>query len=152
MAIQKLLSPELYNTIFMEMGYGIIVSDKDGNFIMWNKTAQELFEKELELSADQRETYEFEVYGIDKKTKLHKDQYAMNRGLRGEHVKGEKMFIKNFQKPDGIYVKISSFPIFSEKEIEAVFVVVEDINQQQIFYDGIINRIVELETYLRKAD
>lgn len=149
----KLLSPELYNSILMQMGYGVIVSDKDGKFIMWNTIAQDLFEKELQLSEDDRLTYDFQVYSLDRKTRRTPDQYAMNQALFGKAVKADKVFVKNGQRPDGIYLKVSAFPVFDENNnaVKAAFVILEDITQEQMFYDSVINKITELESYLKKG-
>jgi signal transduction histidine kinase len=149
MSSENNLPIELYHSVLNEMPYGIIVADITGKFILWNDNARPIVNDELAKSLQQNWVDDFGVFNIDKTTKYRTEDLPMSKALRGESSPGEKMYIKHAGLEEGVYLKVSSYPIKKEDQIIAGVIIMEDITQEQILYDNIISKINELETYLK---
>lgn len=152
MSSENKTSINLYIKIIDIMPYGMIVADKNGKFILWNEKADPIFTNKSVSCTKEEWVEKFGVYHTDKVTKFKTEDLPMVRALRGETVKGERMYLTNTSNPEGMFLKVSSFPIYSDNsnEIEAAVIVIDDITQEQLLYDSVIAKIAELESYLKK--
>lgn len=141
---------ETYRRVVDNLPHGIIVSDAEGKFIIWNEKALPMFPDGLFQSKQENWVEDFGVYQIDKITKYKTEELPMSKALKGVTTANEKMYIQHGEK-EGIFLKVSSYPIYNceHDELEAGVVLIEDITQEQILYDNIINKINELENYLK---
>lgn len=140
------LSYKLVNII----PYGVIIANKDGKFIFWNKNSQPVFTERLRESVKENWTEEFGVYSVDKTTKYETEDLPMCKALKGETVVGEKMFVIHEDCPDGVYLKVSAYPILDgNNTIEAGAIIFEDITQEQLAFEEIVRGLNDLEVYLR---
>ena len=139
----------LHKAILNSIPYGILVANKDGKFIFWNEVTYKTFKKELINSEQQNWVDDWGVFSVDKKTKYQTEEVPLSRALRGEIVTGEKLCISTEGRPC-VFIKVSAFPIWTkEGEIEAGIVVFDDITKEQTMYDNILQKIGELENYLK---
>lgn len=146
-------SIELYGKILNVLDYGVIIANSDGEFIFSNNFAKTLFKERIEASTETRRTTDYEIYRIDKKTKVNIDGYAITRALRGISVNKDKMFVKNNKyEHGGFYMKVSSFPLYDKDKIEAAVMIFEDITKEQILYDALEVGITEIQSSLNKIN
>lgn len=148
------LSIELYGKILNILDYGVIVANSDGEFIFSNNFAKTLFKERIEASMEVRKATDYEVYRIDRKTKIGADGYAITRALKGISVNKDKMFVKNDKyEYGGLYIKISSFPLCDNSDnIEGAVIIFEDITREQILYDALEVGITEIQLSLNKIN
>lgn len=145
-----IISIELVQKLLNSMIYGVIIADKTGNFIYWNEPAK-LIMSSNSNSQQQEWIDDFGVYTTDKSRKYLTEELPMSKGLRGEISKGEKMFVKNIDIPNGVYLKVNGFPIYNEDGIiDGAAIIFEDITEEQLMYDSVISKINELEIYLKE--
>lgn len=144
------MTPELYATVMADIPYTMIIANLEGKFIFWNKSAYKLFKKELKESEQDDWVDDWGVYNLDKTTKYATEDIPLSRALRGETVTAEKLYLHTAGR-DGLYIKVSAFPIFDEEnKIKAGVVVCEDITTEQQLYESIIHKINDLESYLKE--
>ena len=153
MSLENNITCELYYKILNGMPHGVVVADKHGKFILWNKSADPVFNSKTVESSKSNWIKDFGIYKVDKKELFKDEDIPMNRALRGESVNGEKMFVKNTNVPNGIFLKISSYPIYEDNgvDIKAAVIIFDDITKEQILYEIVIKKINELENYLKNT-
>lgn len=150
----KTISINLFEKLVDVMPYGIIVANIDSEFILHNTVARHFFDSELQDTTENRWSGEYGIFSLDKTVRYTLENTPAQRALRGEVVKYEKYFIKSKIIPQGFYLKVSSYPIYSSVDcnvVEAAAVVFEDITEEQEFYDNVINKFEEIEKYLREV-
>jgi len=124
-----------YNTlkaVFDNVGEGVIVADKTGNFILFNSAAEKILgigPKAVPI-ADWMSVYG--CYYEDKITPFPSENLPLARALKGESVSGEIIFIKNPERPAGIYIFVSAWPIRGDSGvISHAIVIIRDITDSK---------------------
>ncbi len=140
---------ELYLKVLKAMPYGIIISDKSSNFVFWNDKASHIMHITAQAIKQQDWVKKFGVYDLDKTTMYKTEDLPMSKALRGEFIDSEKLYIKNENMEEGIYIKVTAFPVLENDEIIAAVVMFDDITDEQTLYDSVIHKITELESYLK---
>lgn len=143
------ISKEFLTDAFHALSHGVIISDAQGQFVFVNKQAVSLFGSELERKLDDRWKEGSGLFEIDNKTPYDINKTPMARALKGEVVISEKIFVKTQNNPEGFYIKVCAYPIYNNSTLIAAIVTFEDITHEQKLYDNIINKISELENYLK---
>ena len=124
-----------YNTlkaIFDNIGEGVIVADKSGNFILFNSAAEKILgvgPKDIPV-ADWMSVCS--SYYEDKITPFPSENLPLTRALRGESITNEIIFIKNPQRPAGIYILVSAWPIRYENGVVShAMVIIRDMTDSR---------------------
>lgn len=141
--------PKLYLKVLKAIPYGIIISDKNSEFVFWNEKASYIMHMTAQAIKQQDWAKKFGVYSLDKATMYKTEDLPMSKALLGEFVEGEKLYIKNENMSEGIYIKVTAFPILEDKTIVAAVVMFDDITEEQKLYESVIYKITELESYLK---
>lgn len=137
-----------FKSILDGMPYGIIVVDINKFFIYFNNVAKSVFNN-ISIRSEHTWTNDHNVYKVDKKTRITKEDSIVLRTLKGEIVSGEKLYIANINNNDGIFIKTYSFPIYNSiGVIEVAIIVFEDITKDELYLESIMKKITELEKYL----
>ena len=130
-SVQTLIKEnETLQSILNSLGEGVIVADSEGNFLYFNPIA----EKILGLGSQDVELEEWSsVYGTyypDKITIYPSEQLPLARAIKGETVLNELIFIKNPERPEGIFIEVSANPLRnSEGAIIGGMVIVRDVTK-----------------------
>lgn len=145
----KNLTNSLYEILVNTMPHGIAITDTKGRFILWNKTAEEMFPISMFLTPTRSAWASvFGAYTVDRKQEYKFEDLPLSKSLRGQWVKCEKVYIKNDKYPAGLYLRISSYPLIEDNELKAAAVVFEDITEEQLIFDEVINKFEEIKLYL----
>lgn len=141
---------ETYRKVVDHLPHGVIVANAEGKFIIWNEKALPMFPDGLFDSKQEDWVEDFGIYQIDKITKYETAELPMSKALKGIVTDNEKMYVQYGEK-EGVFLKVSSYPIYNceNTELEAGVILIEDVTQEQLLYDNIINKINELEIYLK---
>lgn len=103
----------LLRTVVDSMGDGLIVADRDGNYLLTNPEMERLvgmYRPDADLS-QRSETYG--LYYPDRKTLIPSERLPLARALRdGESTDDFDVFIRNAGHPDGILVSINGRPLY----------------------------------------
>ncbi len=143
-SITPLISIDLLSKIIQTLDVATIVSDTNGNFLIWNDKADSIFKKEISRGADYKSAYK--TYDLEN-NEIPLNNTALARALKGETVISQKYFIDGDL---GVYIEVSSKPIFdNEGRIEAAVATFTDITKQQMFWNDLLNTIKSMEDDLK---
>lgn len=129
--------------------FGIIVSDLEGTFIYYNEVANKAFNYEINTHEKSRWIGDLGVYSLNG-TKYEHNEVPIKRSLRGEIVQAEKVLVKSKINTDGVYLKIYSYPVYTDDNIiEGAVSIFEDITKEEVYLENIIGKITNLESYIK---
>ena len=123
----------LMEAIFNSISDGIVVSDKDGKYVMFNETAKEM------AGSDPKNVYTTqapETFGLfqseRQETLFPADELPLAQALRGAYPDNIEMVIRNSQLPDGLDVSVSARPIYDENGgVSGGVSVIRDISERK---------------------
>ena len=98
-------------SVLNRLGEGVIIADKAGNFVYFNPVAENI------LGIGKQEISQVEwssVYGTfypDQVTPFPSERLPLARAINGEEVSSELIFIKNPERPAGVFIEVSAFPL-----------------------------------------
>jgi len=122
----------LLQLILHSMSDGIIVADKQGQFLVFNPAAQQIFGNG---AADIHEDEWAEQYGLflpDQVTPFPTDELPLSRAIRGEETKDVEMFVRHAGAPDGCWVLTSGRPLRDEfGQLKGGVIVCRDISDRK---------------------
>lgn len=146
MNLENKLLLETYKEIIEKIPYGIIITNNKGEVIFCNSVTEKILSKNI-FKKDWLKN--MEIFTTNKDSKFSTEENPLVRALNGEIISGERLYIK--KEEEEIYIKISAYPIYEKdnKTISLVIIIFEDVTKEQILYDSVINKINELELYLK---
>ncbi|MYE88173.1 PAS domain S-box protein [Candidatus Poribacteria bacterium] len=108
---------QLMETVFNQMSDGVVLADKEGQYIMSNRTAEQMTGRSLQQPVGIRDAVE--LYGFflpDEKTPFPADQLPIARTLRGEPANNIGMFVYNPSvMREGIHLSVSARPLYDSQ-------------------------------------
>jgi PAS domain S-box-containing protein len=102
---------EILQSILANMGDGVVVADKFGNFLVFNPAAERMFGKGAMHMPPAEWSHNFGLYLPDKVTPFPHDQLPMTRSIRGEDVDNIEMFVRHEKAPHGLWTRITGRPL-----------------------------------------
>ncbi|MBN1481029.1 SpoIIE family protein phosphatase [candidate division KSB1 bacterium] len=107
---------KLIQKILNSIGEGVIVANKDGDFLFFNSIAENI----LGIGMRKIDPEKWgDVYGCfypDKKTPFPSEQIPLAQTLKTGKAANEILFIKNPHKSDGVFIDIVSTPILGDND------------------------------------
>lgn len=101
----------LLKDIFYHLADGVIVSDLDGRFLLFNPSAEEMLGLGAQDVTPDRWTEAYGCYLADTVTPFPSEDLPLARALRGEEIVDEPIFIRNPHKPSGTWISVSGKPL-----------------------------------------
>lgn len=102
---------EILQSILNSLGEGVIVADRDGHFLYFNPTAENILGIGLEEIASSAWSTVYGTYYPDQVTPYPSDQLPLARAIRGELISNELIFIRNPQRPEGVLIEVTASPM-----------------------------------------
>ncbi|MCJ8165531.1 PAS domain-containing protein [Pontibacter sp. E15-1] len=123
-------SEQRLKTVIANIGEGVIVANRQGKFILFNKNAEEILGVGAAEVSIPDWTSAYGVYKLDGKTVFPPEELPLARALKGEITDSVEMLIKNERYPNGRYISVTGRPIKNEEgEITAGVVDFRDVTQ-----------------------
>ena len=124
---------QLMETVFNSMSEGVVVADATGRQLVFNSSAEQITGMGVTSYEPSQWAERYGLFFPDKKTLIPVDQNPLARAIRGESVDGFEAFVRNEERPEGIYVSATGRPIRNQgtNEIKAGVVVFRDVTQQK---------------------
>ena len=120
---------DVMDTVFNSMREGVLVNDETGRRLLANASALEVAGTEESDGIEHWAEY-YGIYLPDGETLLPVDQNPMVRALHGETTDWCELFVRNPQRPQGIYVGVSARPLKRPyRGLSAGVVVFQDITE-----------------------
>ena len=136
---------QLMEAIFNSISDGVIVADEEGKFNMFNPSAEQIVGIGMLDIPPEEWTELYGVFYPDKKTHVPTDQLPLVRSMNGEEIDDIELFIRNEQRPDGVYVSASGRPLMKEgKKQSGGVVAFRDVTQEKMAEDALQKTIDEL--------
>ncbi|MFD3002003.1 PAS domain-containing protein [Pontibacter toksunensis] len=108
-------SEKRLNAVVASIGEGIVVADSQGNFLLFNKNAEEILgigAAEMPLAAW---STRYGVFRPDGKTVFPSEELPLAKALKGEASDDVEMLIRNRKHPKGRYISVTGRPIIDKK-------------------------------------
>ena len=109
---EKLLqqSETLYS-ILDSIAEGVIIADHEGRFIYFNRVAQDILGIGRQETDPTQWTVIYGCYYPDQITPYPSDQLPLALAMKDQIVQDELIYIKNPQRPEGVFISVSAGPI-----------------------------------------
>ncbi len=124
---------QLLETVFNSISDGVIVADAEGQFTIFNPSAEQIVGIGMLDTPPEQWTDQYGIFLPDQKTHLPTDQIPLVRAVQGHNTDDMELFIRNEKKPDGVYISVSGRPL--EKDVDGHgggVVVFHDITARKI--------------------
>ncbi len=119
---------QLMKAVFDNIYDGIAVLSLRGEVLFINPSIQRIFGAGLPDTLPSKWPEPYGVFYPDKETRVPVDQILSTHISRGEGIRGEELFVRNEEKPEGIHIRVSAIPLFDEnQEVVACVCIVRDI-------------------------
>jgi sigma-B regulation protein RsbU (phosphoserine phosphatase) len=105
----------ILHTILKGLAEGVIVSDQDGKFVLFNPAAERILGIGSRDITPNEWTTTYGCYRMDKVTPYPSEELPLARSMRGEEVLDEVIYIRNPGQPEGVWVSTSSHPLLDER-------------------------------------
>ena len=137
----------LMDAIFNSISDGVIVANKDGKYVMFNKTAQEMGGYNPDNISVKHSPETFGLFEPDGKTLFSPDKLPIARVLRGEYPDNVEMVVRNQRLPYEISVSVSARPIYDENgAVNGGVSLIRDISEIKTAHNQITATNEQLET------
>src|SRR5688572_8911168 len=120
-------------SILDNIGEGVIVADKDGNFIIFNKRAEEILGVGSINESWDEWVEEYGVFLPDGVTHFPENEMPLYRALHGESADNVELYIKTEKFPFGRWIAVTGRPVFNDtqEEIIAGVIIFRDITPRK---------------------
>ena len=119
---------QLLEAVFNGMGDSVVVVDEDGNYVMFNKRADEMGGLKLRKMKSTDSPREIGLFLPDGKSRFPEDRLPLVRALQGRDSDNVEMVMRNEFLPEDTHVSVTARPIKDYKgKITGGVSVVRDI-------------------------
>ena len=131
---------EILRSILSNMGDGVVVADKDGNFLVFNPAAERMFGNGATATPTSDWSQRYGLFLPDKTTPFPHDQLPMVRSIRGEEVDNIEVFVRHEKVQHGLWTRITGRPLrASNGDLLGGVTVCSDITEvkeEELFREG----------------
>ena len=107
----------LMDAVFNSISDGIIVANKEGQYVLVNKTAKEIAGKEVEDTHFREASEKFGLFDPETRQLYPTDELPIARALRGEYAENIEILRHSEQLPRAVHMSISARPIYDENGV-----------------------------------
>ena len=105
-------SKRLMDTVFANIDDGVIACDPDGNYQIFNRSAERIVGTYLPDVAIEHRSERYGLYYQDGVTLMPSEQLPLTRALRNDEATDNvDLVVRNEQRPDGVRIRVSGRPL-----------------------------------------
>lgn len=137
---------ELLQSILRSTGDGVIVADKEGNYILFNDAAVAILGFGPSSEPVDKRADKYGLYLPDMKTPYPPENLPLLRAINGAEVTDEQIFLRNLRRPNGVWISVNASPLKdSGGQIIGGVLTIRDITERKILaemwrkYEFIVN-------------
>ena len=106
---------ELMDTAFKSISDGIVVANAKGEFLYVNPAAEQIVGMGATDGPQEEWADRYGTFHPDRETPMATEELPLIRAIhRGESVDEEDVFIRNRNRPDGVYIRVSARPLLND--------------------------------------
>lgn len=125
-------SEKLLQSILQNMGEGVIVADKDGHFLLFNKEAERIHGIGKKDISPEEWTRQYNLYLPDKKTPYPIDEVPLHKAIKGESMDGTEFYIKHALTEKGKMLICNARPLIdANNSLMGGILVIRDITERK---------------------
>jgi PAS domain S-box-containing protein len=142
----------LLQAVLDNVGDGLIVADLEGRFLVFNPAAERILGIGAEAIPPEAWVAHYGVYISDRLTLCPFDQLPLIRAIRGEAADNVEIFIRNSQKPEGVWIDTTIRPFYDQTEqIAGGIVAFRDVTQKKAIDEALRQREQEFRTLVENS-
>ena len=139
-------------SLISSLGGGVVIADADGKFLHFNETAERI----VGLGATDHPPHKWsEYYGLfrlDTTTPIPPGETPLERAMKGEEVAESEIFVRNNQRPHGVWCTVVAAPLAEETgRVRGGVVVFRDVTEQKRAEQAVREREHRLRAVLTAA-
>ena len=101
----------ILHSILDSMADGVVVADRDGRFMLFNRAADRLLGIGLTETPPEQWTERYGCYLPDGVTPYRTEELPLVRAFQGEAADGVELFMRNANLPEGIFISVNARPL-----------------------------------------
>ena len=101
----------LIETVFNSISDGVVATDTHGNFLFVNDSAKQIVGMEAQEGPPDECAETYGTFHPDRKTRFPSEDLPLARGMRGERTEEVELFIRNRERPDGVFINVIGRPL-----------------------------------------
>jgi PAS domain S-box-containing protein len=122
----------LQHLILDNIADGVVVADRDGQFIHWNRKAEQIVGSPADEVAPERWSSHFGIYSDEGKSRVPGGELPLARAIRGESSDNVDLYIRNPKSEQGRWVQVTARPLLDAGgEIAGGVAVLVDVTDQK---------------------
>jgi PAS domain S-box-containing protein len=119
----------ILRSILDSMGDGVVVADRQGQFIIFNPAAEKTLGVRAFSGEPEKWSEHYGLFQADMVTRYRTEQLPFERTIRGESVDGVEMFIRPSGASEGTWTSINARPLREEDgSIRGAVMVMRDVS------------------------
>ena len=138
---------QLLEIVFNNMSDGVVVADDKGRYVMYNQTAEQMANQQLEPMDIKAAPERFGLFYPDQKTPYPADELPLTRTLRGEESDNVNMFMSTPKMQEGLHLSVSARPLHDAQGVVTGGVSVSrnvtELRQTEIELKKIVSQLEE---------
>ena len=104
----------LMETVFNSVSDGVIVVDEAGEYLIFSPGARDILGLQVPDADFSRRSHIYGLFHPDSETLYPAEQLPLTRAVRGESTDNVELFVRNRERPDGVYVSVNGRPLRDE--------------------------------------
>lgn len=122
---------QLMESLLKEITDGVAIANKEGKIVHVNKSGEIMLGKGETDRPKEYWSSEYGAFKLDTKTPFPTEELPMVKALNGEVVTNIELFVRNENKPEGIYLSADARPILSlDGKTNGAYVIFHDISEK----------------------
>ena len=119
---------KILRSVLDSMSEGVLVTDEGGNMVLLNPAAEQMVGRAAAGTHQSQWVERFGIYVPGTDTLYPADKLPLSRAMRDETADGIELYVRNAQKPDGMFVSVNVRPLNDDSgEIKGGVAVIRDI-------------------------
>ncbi len=117
---------------------GVVIADEVGTFVFYNASAERILGVRQAQVVSRKWTEIFGLYRADGTTPYCDDELPLARALQGEVVVDELIWVKNPERPKGVWITVSASPITDVRgSNRGAWAVFRDVTRLRVALEGL---------------
>jgi len=138
---------EIVHSILSNMGDAVIVTDKEGKFLVFNRAAQRMFGADTAQLTLTEWSDRQSLYLPDKVTPFSLDELPLAGALRGEKTNNAEIFVRGGDISTGLWIRVNARPLSNaDGKLLGGMMVCRDISEikEEEFFRAGQSRVLEM--------
>ena len=137
----------LMPTIFDSLSEGVVATSLDGEFLLANPSAQEITGAGPTEGPPEEWDKTYGTFYADTVTIVPSTELPLYKAMQGETTDNINLFMRNANKPDGVFIGVSGRPLYDENDnLIGGVIVIRDITQLERVTKQLETTVNKLQT------